>query len=234
MKTITAAMFAAALLLAGCDEDMRKDTSHTFYLDPDGAVTWMVLEKDIRSVAEDLQERREGEEELLAARRSGHHVIADALAMLDPLWVETRILREERPYMAATEARFASVDEVVQVFMDLSNAPVTAELRREDNQARLMILCDLEAPEDPEQEDGVENDDDEGELLMALVDDAEDYRLVLTDGEFTDTRGFRVEERGTVAILLEQSDEEIEAIEEVDEYGRTVVHSLTWALPHEE
>ncbi len=69
---------------------------------------------------------------------------------------------------------------------------------------------------------------------LALVDDAEDYRLVLTDGEFTDARGLGVEERGTVAILLEQSDEEIEAIEEVDEYGRTVVYSLTWTIPHEE
>lgn len=133
--------------------------------------------------------------------------------------------------MVATEARYASIDQVVQWFMDYAEVAVTAELRTDGDQARLLIMCDLDAPEQSEQAEtpGVNQG-----ALLALVGDAEDYRLVLTEGEFTDARGFRIEERGSVAILLEQSEEEIEKIEEVDENGGTVVYSLTWERPHQE
>ena len=231
MNKTAAAMLALALLQGGCDEDMRKDTTHTFYLDPDGAVTWMVLEKDIHSVAEDLQERRQGEETLLAERRSGQYDIARGLEVLDPIWIETKILREERPYMVTTEARFASIDQMLQSFMDPSGGRITVDLRLDGNRVRLLVMYDFDAPEDSERDEGFEG---ESEALLALLADAEDYRVVLTNGKFIGARGFRIEEKGSVAILLEQSDEDVEEIDEVDEFGGTVVYSLTWQLPHQD
>ncbi len=117
---------------------------------------------------------------------------------------------------------------MVQLLMDPSGERFTAELRQDGNRVRLLIMYDFDVPEDSERDDRFEGD---SEALLALLADAEDYRLVLTDGKFIDARGFRIEEKGSVAIFLEQSDEEIEEIEEIDEFGGTVVYSLTWQLP---
>ena len=233
MKRALVALVAAALA-AGCEqEDIRKDITHRFYLDSDGAVTWMILEGDIRSVAKDPEERLEGERAFLAARRSGEHDLARAFDKLGATSVESRILREERPYLAVTEARFASVDDLVQSFMDRIGMSIYPDLRWEDHHARLMIMCDLDALEESEEVDQPEVvEDDDAEVLLELIPDrAEEYRVVLTDGEFAGARGFRVEEGGTVAVLLEQSEEDIQAIEEVDENGHPVIYSLSWTVP---
>ena len=214
-------------LASGC---VRKETSHTFYLEPDGAVTWMVLEKDIRSDAGDLEKRNEEEGEFMDARRCGGHDVARALTELGAEWVETRVLREQRPYMVVTEARFDSIDRPLQSFFDRMEAPITAELLHEDERVRFVIACDLEAFDQAEQG---EIDEEETEVFVALVGDAEDYRLVLTDGKFVEARGFEIVDEKTVAVLQEQTREEIEAIEEFDDRGRTVVYSLTWTTPSE-
>ncbi len=224
----------ALFLVTGC---VRKETSHTLYLDPDGAVTWMVLEKDIRSDANNSGERDEEEEEFMAPRRSGEHDIAQALANLDADWVETRILRETRPYMVVTEARFESLDGPLQAFFDQMGAPVSAEIRTDGDCRRLVISCDLEDFDEAEQNVALrrsESDAEEDEVLMELIDDADKYRLVLTDGEFVEARGFELTDDDTVAALLEQTREEMEAIEEVDENGNVVVYSLTWTVDGEQ
>ena len=233
MKRLLVAV-AAAALAAGCEqEDIRKDITHRFYLESDGAVTWMILEGDIRSVAKDPEERLQGERALLAARRSGEHDLVRAFEKLDATFVESRILREERPYLAVTEARFASVEDLIQSFMDRLGLAIYPELHWEDDHLCLMIMCDLDALEESEEVDQPEAvEDDDIEVFLELIPErAEEYRVVLTDGEFVGARGFRIEEGGTVAVLLEQSEEDIEAIEEVDENGRPVVYSLSWTIP---
>jgi hypothetical protein len=217
----------AAVLAAGC---VRKETTHTFYLDPDGAVTWMVLEKDIRSDASDLAERAREEEEFMKARRSEEHDIAKSLVMLGADWVETRIVRDKRPYMVTSEARFESVDGMIQSFFDHVEAPIRAELCHDGGRVRLTISCDLDELEEAEHcESGGEQDD----VFMALIGDVSAYSLILTDGKFVSARGFDLQEEGTVAVLQEQTREDIEAIEETDDDGRTVVYSLTWTAPRD-
>lgn len=229
----TFAFLVVVVLAAGC---VRKETTHTFYLNPDGTVTWMILEKDIRSDAPDLGKRNGEEEEFMEARRSEEHDIAKALAMLGADWVETRILRDERPYMVATEARFESIDRMIQSFFDQVGAPISTELRHDDDRVRLTISCDLDDLDEFEEAEEAEQRelDEEGiDVFMALIDDADAYALVLTDGKFVSARGFEIEDEGTVALLQEQSREDIEAIEETDDDGRTVVYSLTWTAPRD-
>ena len=220
-------IIAIAAVAAGC---VRKETSHTLYLDPDGAVTWMVLEKDIRSDAGDVEKRNEEEGEFMDARRAGEHDIAQALSEIGAEWIETRILRDERPYMVVTEARFDTIDEPLQSFFDRMEAPISAELFHEDDRVRFVIACDLEALDQAEQRD---TDEEETEVFLALFGDAEHYRLVLTDGEFVEARGFEMVDEQTAAVLQEQTREQIETIEEFDDHGRTVVYSLTWTTPSE-
>lgn len=222
-KTLSLSLFAV-ILAAGC---VRKETSHTLYLDPNGAVTWMVLEKDIRSDAHDRRERDQKEEDFMAPRRSGEHGMAQALEQLDAEWVETRVLRDTRPYMVVTEARFDSLDRVIQSFFEQLGAPVYAELRADGDRTRLVILCNLEDWDEAEQS---ESEGEEDDVLVELMFDADEYRLVLTEGEFVDARGFELADEKTVAVLIDQSREEIEAIEEVDQNGCVVIYSLTWTV----
>ena len=143
--------------------------------------------------------------------------------------------------MVATEARFAAVDQVIQSFMDQTQTPVRAELRTQTPvraelrwacaRVRLMITCDLAELEGSTGQGS--SDRESAEVLEALLEDAGHYRVVLTEGRFVDARGFEIEDGGAVAILLEQSAEEIEEIEELDENGDVVVYSLTWTTADE-
>ena len=231
MKSTTKSILglsAALALVGGC---VRKETTHTLYLRPDGAVTWITLEKYIRSDEEDPQERRDEDEAFLAGVRSGEHKLTRALEMLGATSVEARILRDERPYMVMTEARFGSIDEVIQSFMDQAGAPINAELSREGDRVRLTISCDLAALAESTQQES--SDDDRLEVLEVLLEDAENYRVVLTEGEFVDARGLTIEEEGTLAVLVEQDEDQIAEIEEVDDDGNVVIYSLTWTIDND-
>ena len=108
MRKMLFASLALTLVMTGC---LVKDTTHTLYLDPGGAVTWMVLERDIRSDEEERAPRDEEEREYLDAFARGEHGVALALRRLDGD-VRTTMLRAERPYTTMTEARFDSIAEL--------------------------------------------------------------------------------------------------------------------------
>ena len=131
--------------------------------------------------------------------------------------------------MVVSEARFDSIDGMIQTFMDLGEAPCDVELQWEGNQACLTItVYSSEEDQTPEPQSGTagEQESDEVDMLALLTEDAEDYRLVLTEGKFTEATGFRIEDEGTVAILMEQDDDEIE--EQIEENGSVLICSLTW------
>ena len=50
----TIGLAAVSFLASGC---LIKDTTQTVYLEPDGTVTWSVLEKDVRSDAPRAEDR---------------------------------------------------------------------------------------------------------------------------------------------------------------------------------
>src|SRR6185503_13056389 len=90
------APLAAALMLAGC---LQKETTHTLYLAPDGGVSWMALEKDVRSDEKDPAARRAEEEAYIASATAGTHGIGRGLAALDPVDRRTHVLRARRPFV---------------------------------------------------------------------------------------------------------------------------------------
>ncbi len=225
-------LFALPLIVAGC---IKKETTHTVYLDPEGGATWTIVEQDIRSDEDSAKGREKEEREYMQAFRAGQHDGVVALDRLGAEWVDWRVLREERPYMVFVEGRFAAFDLAVQAFFDELSAPaaspVYADMQWEGECGRLVISCDFELLDRLENSEQGDSEDDDSEVFLSLVDGV--HRLVLTEGRFTGATGFEISDDGTAAKLLERSREEIEAAAETDEYGNLIVYSLSWKMPNE-
>jgi hypothetical protein len=187
------------------------DTTHTFYIEPDGSITWIVLEKDVRSTERDRDERSSEEENYVSSARLGDHPVAQALEFLDPFSLESHVLRRERPYTVFTTARFESIEVLARNLLEGVAVPGRAEVRTKDG----LYTFVLTLPREVEGED----DTDEESPLLALVEDLENYRIVLTNGRFVDAVGFELDSDGTMAVPVE-----------IDDYGTgaDLVYSLTW------
>jgi len=218
MKPICRTIVLCILLTAmtGC---LLKETTHTFYLEPDGAVVWRVVEKDVRSDAEDVQARRDEERGYLEAARSGTGGIVSDFDALGALRVDTRVISDRRPFFVVTEAAFSSIEELASAILEETCPQGTAALEFDGDRARFAARCplddhDVESSEAPE-----------GETVgVHLIDDAECYRVVLTDGRFIDAVGFDLDTDDT-ALLRELTEEELAANDNV------AIFSLTWELP---
>ena len=199
---------AALALTTAC---LNHNDRHTFYLDPDGSVTWTVVQEEIRSDAADKLDRIREEREFLEAVDGGRHPVAGAFGQLGALSVKTQLVRAERPYTVVTEARFESIARALDEFLNRLDLVAEARLEAEDDRMRLTFSY----REGEGQTDG--SDDDE--LVESLLGVHETYRFVLTEGKFLEAEGFRLEADDTAAVLLEVSE---------DDNG-TATHSLTWS-----
>jgi DNA helicase HerA-like ATPase len=210
-KTLAILPLAAAVLLGGC---LQKETSHTLYVTPDGAVAWMALETDVRSDAGNDAERRAEEQSYLASARSDTHGIARGLAALDPAGQQTRVLRAERPFVVVTEARFSRVDALFERMLADLRVPGYATLTRTGDAATLLIHIDVAA--------AMADESDRSTPVTDLIEEAARYRIVLTEGRFTAAQGFTLSDDGMTATPIEMSDEE------ASDLGGVVELSLTW------
>jgi hypothetical protein len=212
-RTLTLAV--VGLMAVGC---LTHEARHVFYVDPDGSVTWTVLQEEVRSDASDRRERDREEEAWQDAVRCGEHPVAKALSRLGPRWVESRFVRDRSPYTVVTEARFDSLATALERFLRGLGLEATAELWFEEDLTHLRFSFS-----EPEQEEADDGRGGAEEHLDALLEDVERYRFVLTGGKFVAAEGFRLEANETAAVLLERSDEEIDASR------GAAVYSLTWA-----
>lgn len=213
---------AAAVFLTAC---LAKETTHTLYLEAAGGLTWAVLEKDIRSVADDPAERAAEEHEYLELFAREDHPVAAALRRLGGE-VSTRMLRAERPYATLTEARFedvAALGDAIAASLGIPGRTVLETVGHDDGriERRLRVVLEL-----PEEDDDLLGDDDE--ILLALVEEPEAYRVVLTGDpstsvRFTDARGFTLT-ADDVAVFEGLSDEELER------RGGVVELELGWSV----
>lgn len=212
---ILAVLVATSL---GCFEIQGK---HTIYLEPDGTVTWSVLEEEIRLDGETLEERRRAADEFLDLVAANGHAAAVSLAALHPSSLNTRILREEAPQAILTEAHFPGIDRVYQNLYDLYDLPALAELESDEDRTRLRIWM-WKGGEDEDEPDGSEESERVSlEILAALIGEC---RIVLTEGRFVEATGFEILQNGRVAVPAD-----FETTEEQDEGYVPVVLSLTWA-----
>lgn len=208
--TVKAVLVAGLLLTPAC---IQQETTHTWYLSPGGEVTWMTIERDIRSDAREETDRYREEQEVVDRFAAGVHPIGVALRRLGAENVRVRVLRRERPYAVVSEGRFARADQMIQRLLDEWRIPGSATIAIEGDQSTLEIVMHAPAPESGE----------EGPVA-ALTDCDAPYRFVLTDGRFVSAMGFALEGDGTIAVLHEK------ALEGLDDAEVPVRLSLTWTL----
>jgi hypothetical protein len=208
-------VLAAAALAAGC---LRKDTTHTLYLTPDGRLTWMAVERDVRSDEQDAARRAAEEQAYVVAAGQGTHPVGRGLAALSPEGMQTRIVRGDRPYLVVTAAEFSSLEIAVRQL--LAQLDVEAEVAVTHDGPATTIRVRIDAV------DAVEGDREkqaDGEsAVAALFEDLERYRVVMTGGRFVAATGFELREDGTAAVPVQTPWETILA------NGGVLELSLTW------
>lgn len=204
---------ALALVAAGCL--VTTETRHTFYLDPQGGVTWGVLELELRSDEDDADARRREEAEYLASFAAGEHPIAEALRGLGAQPVTAQLVRARRPYTTYTEGRFPSVAALAETVLAKLSIPGSAWFERDGEAVRLVVEMWPEEADEAAADAALEE-------LSALLDAVERHRIVLTGGHFTAAQGFRLEDKGRVAVGEKITEESLAAD------GGRVVLSLTW------
>lgn len=208
-KTLLPLLATASLVLTGC---LLKETTHTLYLDADGSLTWQVLERDVRSDADDPEERAAEEREYVELFSLGRHDVAEGLLVLGADSLDAVMLRERRPYTTMTTARFPAVDALARELLYRLGVSGTVQYESLGEEHRLTVCIDAE------DDDGEPPGDGEA---LALVEDAESYRLFLTDGVFTEAVGFELADDGRTATLAEVDEEELEQ-------SGVLVLRLTW------
>ena len=212
MRTLLAAVVTA--LAAGTAGCLAETTTQTIQLSPEGTVSWVAIEREVRSTEQDHAARAAEEQGYLEAARQGRHPLGEALAALGPSSVRTTVWRDRRPFLVLTEAEFDRIDWLAQRALDRLGVPGTSVLEHVGTGWRWTLTADLSA----------ETDDDAGEVLIPLVETEGPLRVVLTAGRFTDATGFRLVDDGTAAEFVERDDREEDAGQ-----PKTLVLSLTWA-----
>ena len=209
-RLMSAGLLAVAMTgAAGC---LVKQTTHTIHLSPEGTVDWVVIEREIRSDERDPAARAREERDYLAAAQLGTHPVAEAFALLGPTEVQTQVYRDERPFMVVTRARFERLDWVGQRVLDRTGVPGESRFETVPGGVKWTFVA---GPE-PSEEEGPA----EAEVLGALLEDIDAYRVVLTAGRFVDAVGFTIVDGGSAAVLEERGEE--------DEETDRLVLSLTW------
>ena len=97
------ALVAMALGAAGC---LQRDIAETWYVDGNGAVTWVVSERNVRSDSQAALDRRTEEGEYWLAVQQDRHGMVEGFRELRAERIRTVVLRAESPYAIQTEGRF--------------------------------------------------------------------------------------------------------------------------------
>jgi hypothetical protein len=201
----------AAASATGC---LQKDTTHTLYLSPDGRLSWLAAERDVRSDDADPVRRFAEEQGYIVAAAGGVHGIGRGLAALDPTRLRTRVIRSERPFFVVTEAEFSSLEFAVQRMLVQLRAPGDVNVTGDGSVTTLRARIDAFAAE--ESGDTPETD------VVELVENLDRYRIALTAGRYTSATGFTLTEGNTVAVPVKTPWETIVS------NGGVLELSLTW------
>lgn len=210
-------LVAATVALLAAPACIVAERTHTLYLSPDGRLMWVALEKDVRSDAEKADDRAKEEAEFLAQVSAGLQPVAAALDGLGATDRRTDVLRRERPFIAVTTARFESIDRLLTTMFQQAGIEAEVSFRSEGARMRLLVRIDLSRVD----LDTPANDADAGDTWSALIEDASQYKIVLTAGRFVDGRGFTFGSGDTSAVPV---DVDLTKAKEAGE----IVYGLSW------
>jgi hypothetical protein len=203
-------------MATGC---LQKDRTDTWYLEPNGTVTWSVIEKDVRSDAKTAADRQTEEATYMTDVRSQMHPLAKGFRVLGAAEIHTKVLRGTSPYSVVTEARFASVDVLGQQVIVRVGLTGSSLLERDaTGETWTLTFRDPHSQDTPSQ-----NDED----LNALTDGLACLKVILTDGHFVaaGTDGFDISGDGRAATVIEDKSD-VKTFED----GGMIVKRLKWTV----
>ena len=189
--SVLAAAAGAWLATAGC---LQREVTEAWYLDPDGRVTWIVTEQDVRSDAQAAIDRQSEEAGYRASVEREDHPVARGLRLLEPLRLRTLAVRREAPFLVVTEAQFPSIELLGRRLIDRSGWSGTSRLTREGGISEWTLT--LRDPHTAAEADRTSDD------LDALIGDLDRLRVVLTAGRFEDASGFTLGPDARVATMV--------------------------------
>jgi hypothetical protein len=183
-------VLACVLPASAC---LRMETAHVLYLSPDGEVTWTVREHDVHSDEQDPAKRAPEEADFVRAVQEGRNEPLLALEALGGRDVTTELTRTDRPWEALTSARFDRAARLAAGI--LGELQIAGSARQVASGDRITLTVEWTSDGDTAAESPV----------LALIEDLEAYRIVLTEGRFVASEGFRISPDGRTAVPLEQT-----------------------------
>jgi hypothetical protein len=190
-------LLAVVFVNAAC---LVKDTAVALCLEPDGAVRWTVIERNIHATGDNPADRQREEDEFMALVAADRHPNAVAFRALGGADVRTEAVSSRWPFAVLTEARFPDVAGLLQQLFDrVGEIRGQSKLERSGNRTTWRITVDY----DPDLEEP-ESDDADASLLSLFGDDPPIF--FMRHGQFVDGVGFEISDDGRVAKLKELSD----------------------------
>ena len=171
----------ASFVASGC---LVKDVTETWYVDAGGAVTWVVLEKDVRSDANAPKDRLDEESVYWTAVQQNSHPTAAAFHELGATRPRTVVLRDEPPYTVQTEGRFSGLDVLGQRLIAGFGASGSSVVTRDGTTWEwTMIVRDPKASGAT-----VEPSKNVDDVTTSL----DELKVVLVSGRFESAEGFSI------------------------------------------
>jgi hypothetical protein len=201
------------VLVLGASSCVLHETRHDWYLAPDGAVTWSVLEVGGRSDAAGAADRQKEETSYISDVKSGSSPIARGLTLVGAAGVRTTVLRGSAPFTVLTEGHFTDIATLGRGLLDPLGLVGTSVLERgQDTTTWTMTMRDPETGSDADVD-----------AVQALTADIDHLDIFLVDGHFTAAEHFTISPDGRMATIgLDAS------VCGALDNGQVVTFKLTW------
>ncbi len=193
---------------------LKSESTVTWYVDPGGAVTWSILERDIRSDAKDRTERETEESTFLTLAKSREHPAGTGFLRVGGAAIKSTIIKDKPPFVVLTEAQFTGLDQLGRRLMNGYRITGTSFVTR-DGDAWTWTLTIEDTPE--------EMDDELASAeLEALIGDR--LQVALREGHFTKAKGFEIQDDGRIARMVK------DLFDTEPKKNGPIVLELTWVI----
>ena len=200
----------SSVMMTGC---LLKDASETWYVDANGGVTWVVLEKDVRSDAKAVADRQQEESIYWLAVQQERHPMAMGLQELGGTKLRTIALRDQSPYTVQTEAKFTGLDEIGRRMLAAVGGLGESTIQREGDVCEWTFVI-----RDPK---SLGSTTEPSDNVTALMNEFASLKVVLVTGHFEAAQGFTISNDDRVASFDEKF------VDQHDEQ-QTIAFKLRW------
>jgi len=181
---------AAAALLIAASACIQEENAVTLFLDPNGQVTWSILEKNVRSDSKSRDERQTEESQFIVAARVHQHPAMTGLQRLAASDIKDSILQDKPPYTVMTEGHFRNLEEMGRRLFVAYRIRGTSVVTH-DREKFIWMLTIESVPGDLAEQDTAE--------LSALF--GTKLHVALREGEFVEADGFSISDDRRLAEL---------------------------------